>query len=119
MGVAPEDQLAVGIGASGLKVLPVHGEPALFVPPERGEEDLPAGVLGGVEKIAVGGGVEKHLLAGGAQVLRQLIERRNDAGGDAELLLRRFLRIFRIALRNFIMSIMRWRPLLCYRIFGS
>ena len=87
VGVTPEYQFAFGVGAPALKVLCVQCEAAFLVLLQGRVEYAPVRVLGGMEKVAVGGGVDENLLVGGSQTLHQLVNGGNDAGGEAQLFL--------------------------------
>ena len=85
--IAPEHQLARGIGALALEVLIIHLECAVSLLVQRGSQYIHAGVLRRVEEITVGRRVEQHLFVRAAKRFRQLVERRDDARRDAQLLL--------------------------------
>ena len=87
MGIAEHQQLHVRVGSLRLKVLPVYGEAAALLPQGRGHQ-LHAVVFAGVEEEAVG---RRHgqdpAVQWLDQVLRQLVQRRDDAGRERQLLL--------------------------------
>ena len=87
MRIAPEHQLARGIGALALEVLIIHLECAVSLLVQRGSQHIHAGILRRVEEITVGRRVEQHLFVRAAKRFRQLVERRDDARRDAQLLL--------------------------------
>ena len=86
--VAPVDELGLGVRAFGLEILVIHGKEAVFVPFERRGEDVDPAVLRRVQEVAVGRRVEHRLLVRRAEVLRELVERGDDAGREAQLLAR-------------------------------
>ena len=87
VGIAEHQQLHVRIGGLRLKVLPVHGEAAVFLPQGRGHQ-LNAVVFTGVEEESVGRRHGQDLAVQRLdQVFRQLVQRRDDAGRERQLLL--------------------------------
>ena len=75
-----------GVGDLPPEVLPVHFKPSLHLPQGR-RHQLHAIILAGVEEEAVG---RRHgqdpAVQRLDQVLRQLVQRRDDAGGEGQLL---------------------------------
>ena len=87
MRIAPENELAARVCAFALKVFKIELKRAVGLFLERRGQYVYARILGGVGKIAVGRGVYKHLLVLRAERFGKLIQRRDYAGSDAQLLL--------------------------------
>ena len=88
--IAPEDQLALGIGALGLKVLIIQHKGAVRPLFQRRINGLDMGVFGRMEKISIRRCVDEHLLVRCTKGLRKLVQRRDDTGREAQLLLGKF-----------------------------
>lgn len=75
-----------GVGDLPPEVLPVHFKPSLHLPQGR-RHQLHAIIHAGVEEEAVGRGHGQHLaMVGLHQILHDLIQSRDNAGGEGQLL---------------------------------
>ena len=86
MGVAPEQHFDARVGALLFKIVKVDG-PAVFGVDQIGTENRYVVVLRRMQEVAVGRCGDDEGLALADQILHQLIEGRDDAGREAELLL--------------------------------
>ena len=85
--ITPKHQLTGRVGAFRFKIIKVRLKNAVGVFMQRRGQYPDPGVFRRMGKIAVGGCIHQHLFVGGAEDLGQAVERRDNAGRYAKLLL--------------------------------
>ena len=87
--IAPEHQLAGRVCTLLLEVLKIHLKGAVRVLLERKKQSAHACVLGSMEEAAIGRSVHQDLFILRAERLSELVQCRDDAGAEAQLLFRK------------------------------